>query len=171
MIDFQKAVDRLRETVGDKTCNHCINVMNEAVKLAKFYNIDEEKAGIAGLLHDCGKFRNTGDDLTHASLGAQLASSNYGVEDVDILNAIRYHTTGREAMTQLEKIVFIADKIEVNRSYKGVEELRHLAYYDIDKAIIKSIESTIEYVKQKNSVVDIESVKTLNYLMKEGGNG
>lgn len=171
MIDFQKAVDRLKETVGDKTCSHCINVMHEAVKLAGFYNVDEEKARVAGLLHDCGKFRNKGDNLTHAELGAQLARSNYGVEDVDILNAIRYHTTGREAMTQLEKIIFIADKIEVNRSYKGVEELRHLAYYNIDKAIIKSIDSTMEYVRQKNSVVDIKSVKTLEYLMKEGGNG
>ena len=67
-------------------------------------------------------------------------------------------------MTLLEKIIFIADKIEAGRYYEGLEEIRKAAYSNIDEAIIKSLESTIEYVKKRNHDLDIESVNTLNYL-------
>ena len=102
-----------------------------------------------------------------AKKSADLAGAKYGVEDESILNAILYHTTGRVNMTLLEKIIFIADKIEPARHYEGVEEIRKEAYKNIDAAIIKSLESTIEYVRSRNMVLDMESVNTLNYL-KEG---
>ena len=78
-----------------------------------------------------------------------------------------YHTTGRVNMTILEKIIYIADKIEYNRKYEGVEEIRKTAYMNINEAIIKSLESTIEYVKSRNKELNIESVNTLNYLKEE----
>jgi putative nucleotidyltransferase with HDIG domain len=162
---------KLQNSVSTKTYEHCLRTMDEAVRLAIRYNVDKEKAKIAGLLHDCGKLLNeNAHNILHSKFGAEHAKSNYSVEDIDILNSIRYHTTGREAMTMLEKIVYIADKIEPNRNYSGVEEIRSLAYDDIDKAIIKSLMSTIEYVKQRNLQLDIESVKSLNYLIKGGNN-
>lgn len=162
---------KLQKSVSNKTYEHCLRTMDEAVKLATRYNVDKEKAKIAGLLHDCGKLLNENiDNILHSKFGSELAKSNYSVEDIDILNSIRYHTTGREAMTMLEKIVYIADKIEPYRNYPGVEEIRSLAYDDIDKAIIKSLMSTIEYVKQRNLQLDIESVKSLKYLIKGGNN-
>ena len=171
MIDIERIKEQLKKSVDNEIYGHCIRTMEEAERLALVYNTDIEKSKIAGLLHDCAKRKEKSDDnLKHADAGAQLAEKIYKIDDIDILNAIRYHTTGREAMTTLEKIIFMADKIEINRNYQGVEELRTLAYDNINNAIIKSIMSTINYVKQKNLDIDIESINTLNYLMKEGGN-
>lgn len=144
---------------------HCIRTMEEAVRLSEHYGEDTEKARIAGLLHDCGK-RMTGgnDNLTHSKTGAHIAADIFHVNDGDILNAIAYHTTGRENMSMLEKIIFIADKIEQGRKYDGVSEIRKTAYEDIDKAIIMSIESTVEYVRMKNAELDNDSIKTLKFL-------
>lgn len=170
MTDIEHIKSQLEKSVGSKMYCHCLRTMEEAVKLAEIYNIDVEKARIAGLLHDCGKLIDKKiENLKHASEGAEIARKIYKIEDVDILNAIRYHTTGREAMNMLEKIVYIADKIEPNRNFEGVEEIRSMAYYNIDNAIVKSLNSTIDYVKQRNMSVDVESVKTLNYLIKVKG--
>jgi len=171
MIDIEQIKLQLQDNVGSKICAHCIRTMEEAEKLAKIYNIDIEKVKIAALLHDCGKlWDKKAENLKHAIVGAELAKNIYHVDDVDILNAIRYHTTGREAMSTLEKIIYIADKIEPNRNFEGVEEMRNLAYDNINNAIIKSLMSTIDYVKQRNLNLDIESVKTLNFLIKGGNN-
>lgn len=163
---FEELKKELEIEVGPKLYRHSIATMEEAEKLALFYNCDTEKAKIAGLLHDCGKSRCS-DNIRHAKKGAELAIVKYGVKDNDIINAIMYHTTGRVNMTLLEKIIFIADKIEPNRKYEGVEEIRKAVYLDIDEAIVKSLESTIEYVKKRNLVLDIESINTLNYLKEE----
>jgi len=167
IMDIEQMKIELEKSVGAKICGHCLRTMEEAEKLAVNYNINVEKAKIAGLLHDCGKlWDKQTDNLKHAKLGAELAKNTYNIEDVDILNAIRYHTTGRETMSLLEKIIYIADKIEPNRKFEGVEEMRKLAYENINEAIIKSLMSTIAYVKQRNLELDMESLKTLNYLNK-----
>nr|WP_312575910.1 bis(5'-nucleosyl)-tetraphosphatase (symmetrical) YqeK [Sedimentibacter sp.] len=167
IMDIEQMKIELEKSVGTKIFGHCIRTMEESQKLAKTYNIDMNKAKIAGLLHDCGKlWDKQTDNLRHAKVGAELAKKKYNIEDVDILNAIRYHTTGREAMSMLEKIIYIADKIEPNRNFEGVEEMRKLAYENINEAIIKSLISTISYVKQRNLELDTESLKTLNFLNK-----
>lgn len=166
-MNIEQIKIELEKSVGTKLFGHCVRTMEEAVKLAKVYNVDIDKAVIAGLLHDCGKlWDKQTDNLRHAKVGAELAKKIYNVEDVDILNAIRYHTTGREAMSLLEKIIYIADKIEPNRNFEGVEEMRDLAYNNINEAIIKSLMSTISYVKNRNMELDTDSLKTLNYLNK-----
>ena len=152
--------------ISPKLYRHSIGTMEEAEKLALAYGCDTEKARIAGLLHDCGKSRCP-DNLKHAKKSAELAVIKYDVNDKDIINAIMYHTTGRVNMTLLEKVIFTADKIEPGRNYEGVEEIRKAAYKNINEAIIKSLESTIEYVKKRNFELDIESVNTLNYLKEE----
>ncbi len=159
-MNIEHIKNELEKSVGTKLFGHCVRTMDEAVKLAKVYNVDVDKAKIAGLLHDCGKLLDKQiDNLKHAKVGAELAKKIYNVEDVDILNAIRYHTTGREAMSLLEKIIYIADKIEPNRNFEGVEEIRDLAYNNINDAIIKSLMSTISYVKNRNMELDTDSLK------------
>lgn len=165
-MNFEELKSKFEKEVGQKLYNHSIATMEEAEKLASTYKVNTEKAKIAGLLHDSGK-EICPDNLKHAKKSAELARDKFGVEDEDIINAITFHTTGRVNMTLLEKIIFIADKIEPGRFYEGVEEIRKTAYSNIDEAIIKSLESTIEYVKNRNKVLDLESVNTLNYL-KEG---
>ena len=102
--------------------------------------------------------------LIHPFLGAEVAKREYGVEDEDIIGAIRWHTTGKPEMTVLEKIVFIADYIEPNRKpFDGLEKARKLAYEDIDKAMAYILESTIEYVKERNRALHPYSVEALEY--------
>ena len=166
-MHLENIMKELEKEVGPDLYRHSIAVMEEAEKLATAYKCDVEKAKIAGLLHDCGKCRCP-DNLKHAKKSAELAIIKYGINDEDIINAIICHTRGRVNMTLLEKIIFIADKIEVNREYPGVEEIRETAYTNINQAIIKSLESTIDYVKKRNQMLDIESVNTLNSLKEEG---
>jgi putative nucleotidyltransferase with HDIG domain len=165
-MHIEEIKKELEIELGQRLYRHSIGTMEEAEKLASLYGCDISKARIAGLLHDCGKIRCK-DNLKHAKKSAELAQTKFGVKDKSIINAIMHHTTGRVNMTFLEKIIFIADKIEPNRHYEGVEEIRKEAYNNIDEAMIKSLESTIEYVKNRNMVLDMESVNTLNYL-KEG---
>lgn len=156
------------ESFNPKLYEHSLRTMEQAEKLARHYGIDVEKAKIAALLHDCGKKMTKGNDnLTHSKIGRDIAKDVFGVMDDEILNAISYHTTGRENMTMLDKIVFIADKIEPKRNYEGIEELKEIAYTNIDKAIIKSLESTLEYVKMRNLELDNDSLIALQFLRRQ----
>lgn len=159
--------DILEKSIGQKRYIHSLGTMEEAVRLSTLYGGDKEKARIAGLLHDCGKSMEKNDNLTHAAKSAEIARTVYRVDDDEILNAILYHTTGRENMTILEKIIYLADKTEPGRKYDGVEELRKLSDLNINDALIYSLERTIEYVEQKNQDLDIESIKTLKFLKEE----
>lgn len=156
------------EVVNPHIYLHSVSTMEEAEKLAVHYNADAEKAKIAGLLHDCGKKMTKGEDnLTHANLSAKMARELFNIHDTEILDAIMYHTTGRENMTLLDKIIFISDKIESRRKYDKVDELRIKAYENIDDAIIISLESTVEYVKMRNLELDHESLITLEFLRRQ----
>ena len=147
-----------------------------------------DKALIAGLLHDCAKdypadmkrrfckeyhipvddIMKKQIDLTHPFLGAEVAKREYGVEDEEILEAIRWHTTGKPDMTVLDKIIFIADYIEPNRKkFDGLETARKLTYEDLDKAMKYILESTIEYVKERNRNLHPYSIKALEYYSKK----
>ncbi len=168
MKDIEYIKEDLKKSIGEKLYGHCVNVMNTAVDLADFYKVDVEKARLAGLLHDCGKLINQRiGNLEHAGLGAEIAKSKYEIADEEIYNAILYHTTGRVNMTTLDKIIYIADKIEPNRKYDGVDELRDLAYSNIDKAIIKSFENTFDYLKSKDIEIDKQSIDSYEYLKKQ----
>lgn len=165
--------------------NHSLGVMKTSEDLAKYYGINPNKGRIAGLCHDCAKNFSANDlinkarsngiiiseiyykspQLLHGLIGAYISKEMFHVEDEDILNAIKYHTTGRENMSTLEKIVYIADCIEPSRNFKGVEELRTLAYEDLDKALLKSFDDTITYILSRNSIMHIDTIKARNYLL------
>ncbi len=182
---------KLHSVLTPKRYKHTQGVAQESLQLAKRYGADQDKAYIAGLLHDCAKcftaeeklnlcesynvklddILKSQPDLTHSFLGAEIAKAEYGITDPDILNAVKYHTTGRPNMSLLEKIVFIADFIEPNRDYfEGLDKIRDLAYKDIDKAIIYSLESTISYNKKKNRIIHPLGTAALEYLLSEEEN-
>jgi len=169
-MDLENIKSKLEKSIGSGLYKHCLRTAEEAFKLAEHYKENSDKAYIAGILHDCGKNKSShNDNLLHSVIGAELAKTEYGIVDEDIINSIKYHTTGRENMSMLEKIIFIADKIEPHRKYEGIHEIRKLAYYNINKSIIESLKSTIDYVKQRGFELDDQSVKTLDYL-SNGGN-
>lgn len=165
---------------------HSIGVANTAVKLAKRFGVDEEKAYIAGLLHDCarefendelpaqaqrhgikiGEVERAMPLLLHAYISAQMIKEIYGVDDAEIAQAIYRHTVGACDMTPLDKIIYFADMIEPNRKYPGVEKLRALAETaDLDEILLTAFTETILFVLQKNSLVHPDTVAARNFLL------
>lgn len=186
MLDMNTMREKLQSALSVKRYIHTMGVVDEAVKLAEIYGThkDKEKAKIAGLLHDCAKdypadlkkrlckeyhipidmVMKKNLDLIHPFLGAEIAKREYLVEDEEILNAIRYHTTGRNQMTLLEKVVFIADYIEAGREeFEGLEEARRLAYLDLDMAMKYILEETIAYVEERKRELHPLSIEALEY--------
>ncbi len=171
----------LQSTLSKDRYRHTLGVEQTALKLAQRYGEDSEKARIAALLHDCARCLDSaemrklvGDQagdttlraLMHAPAGAELARQKYGVNDEAILSAIRWHTTGHEGMTRLEKIVYLADFIEPNRpAYPGLEELRAEAFRDLDRAVRLAAENTMRYVRARGLEPD---ENTMRMLMSQG---
>ncbi len=177
--------DKLKRDIGEARYKHSIGVMNTSIELAKRYHCPVEEAALAGFLHDCGKLKEkinllkTADDfdiildnvmrnnveLIHGPLGEQIAIKEYHITNKDVLNAIRYHTTGREDMSLLEKIVYIADIIEPGRSFEGVDKIRQLTYKDIDLGLLYAINRTIIFVIQRGELVHLDTIKARNQLL------
>lgn len=106
--------------------------------------------------------------LLHAKVGSIIAEKKFGVKDAEILNAIKYHTTGKPDMTMLEKIIYIADYIEPNRKeLEGISEVRKMAFIDIDKALLMILKSSLEYLKEKGSLIDSLTQETYDFYFKE----
>ena len=165
---------------------HSIGVANTAVKLAKRFGVDETKAYIAGLLHDCarefendelpaqaerrgikiGEVERAMPLLLHAYISAKMIKEIYGVDDAEIAQAIYRHTVGARDMTPLDKIIYFADMIEPNRNYPGVEKLRALAETaDLDEILLTAFSETIAFVIQKNSLIHPDTVAARNFLL------
>ena len=146
---------------------HTIGVMYTAAALAMNYREEIQAALTAGLLHDCGKYCSAEEQmpaLVHAKLGVYLAEHEYGITDQSVLDAIRWHTTGRPDMTLLEKIIYIADYIEPNRKLiPGLPEVRKLAFQSIDDAICLCSKNTVEYLREAGKPVDPMSIETYNF--------
>ena len=155
--------------------------------LAMKYEVDLEKAEVAGLLHDCAKcisdekklkkclehniniseIEKEQPYLLHAKLGAFIAMEKYGIHDRDIINAILKHTTGSCDMTMLEKIIYVADYIEPNRKKaKNLPVIRKMAFEDIDLALYTILKDTVEYLKVKNTKIDNTTLKAYEYYKK-----
>lgn len=182
MYNIPKMKKTLRKYLDSARYEHTEGVMYTAAALAMRFGEDLEKAQVAGLLHDCAKCIS--DDkkiriclknkitmtdaeqrspfLLHAKVGAYIARNKYGVEDEEILSAIACHTTGKPAMNQLDKIIFIADYIEPMRSKApNLTDVRRLAFEDIDLALFKILSDTLAYLR--NSSKHIDSLTRLTY--------
>ncbi|WBW49211.1 bis(5'-nucleosyl)-tetraphosphatase (symmetrical) YqeK [Peptoniphilus equinus] len=175
--------------IGDKRFKHSLRVAEEARKLALYYNVDGDAAYTAGYFHDCAKVKDVRLllqlaaehhlDLTedmkqspmiiHGFLGAKMAQSCYGVIDPEVLDAMRYHTTGRANMSTLEKIVYIADAIEPKRNYRGIERARQLAYEDLDRAVYENMNYTISDLARKHYYIAELTVTARNDLLVTKG--
>ena len=181
-IDSYKKI--IKSRMSDYRYKHSVNVAKEAVRLAKKYGADEEKAAIAGILHDITK-ENTKEEqlqimtdggiilddvqkisskLWHGISGSVYMRDKLDITDEDILNAIRYHTTGRPAMTLLEKIVFVADYIEPNRNKADhLDELRRSAFENLDETVLLILDQTLDYLETSGKDIDQQTVITRDY--------
>lgn len=181
LVKIQK---RIKKELDDERFRHTMGVMYMSAALSMRYGEDLTKAQVAGLLHDCAKgipndkklkmcarygievsqIEQQAPSLLHAKLGAWVAQHEYGIDDEDILQAIRWHTTGRPAMSLLEKIVFIADYIEPMR-YKAANlpKIRTMAFADIDSAVRITLEDTLNYLQKGSGNIDDMTAKAYAY--------
>ena len=188
-------IDQLRacslSMVYAKRHAHIRGVEGEAVRLARRWGADEDKARRAGILHDCTKYLNLtqqlaicdeyrlpldelereNDKLLHSKTGAALAWGMYGQEE-EVCRAIYWHTTGKPGMTVLEKIIYIADYMEPNRDFDGVEDLRRLAYEDLDAAVLLGLEMSAADLTRRGLVVHSNTQGAIQELREHRkGNG
>lgn len=178
---------KLEKKLDKERYEHTLGVMYTASALAMCHNANIEQALLAGLLHDCAKcipndkkiklcrkyhleisdVELKNPSLLHAKLGAFMAKTKYHVKDNEVLCAIKSHTTGRPAMTLLEKIIYIADYIEPGRNeLPNMAEVRKLAFHNIDECLYRMLKDSLEYLKSKNLPIDKMTEKTYHYYKK-----
>lgn len=183
-MEIEKVKEYLKNALTDKRYKHSISVAETAKKLAIQYEVDLEKAYLAGLLHDIAKEKSVEEMIRfielegivvrdkatnavlHAPASVYLCKTIMHIEDEDILNACRYHTTGRAGMSLLEKIIFLADYIEPLRVFPGVEKVREIANRNLDLALVQALGATINKLKVTNKLIDQDSLEALDWFMK-----
>ncbi len=184
--------EQMKEKLGtlltDHRYTHSLGVVETAVKMAEHFGVDSEKTEIAALLHDCAKqiphteqldlCRKYGiplDEvkekelgLLHAELGAYMAEREFGVKDPEILDAIRYHTLGREDMSDLEKILYLADIIEPNRKdFEGLSELRALCFNNLARALLFGFGLTIAHTNRRGHILHNQTIEAEKYIREK----
>lgn len=191
--EYNKIKEKLSKKLSVKRFDHTIGVSYTAAAMAMRYGLDVDRAAMAGLLHDCAKYM-TDDELIekctkygiecsetelrngyllHAKLGAYLSKEKYGIEDEEICSAVRYHTTGKPAMSVLEAIVFTADYIEPGRKVlSNFKLIRSMAFVDLDEAVYLILKNTLSYLndekeaEQSQKEIDKHSVEAYKYYKK-----
>ncbi|WP_050615840.1 bis(5'-nucleosyl)-tetraphosphatase (symmetrical) YqeK [Bacillus testis] len=185
-MNREKAMQIVKEQLPEKRYLHSVRVMETAVQLAERFQDDAKKAEMAGIFHDYAKYRPQEElkkiieeqnmpkelldfhsELWHGPAGAYLVEQEAGIADKDVLSAITYHTTGRQGMTQLEKIVFLADYIEPGRQFPGLDEVREAAKEDLDEAVLMALRNTISFLMSKRSTIYPDTFHAYNDLVKK----
>jgi ribosome silencing factor RsfS/YbeB/iojap len=147
---------------------HTARVLEMAASLAERFGADEDRAMLAALFHDiCKDCARPGNDLAHAGEAAGLMESEYGIGDEDILNAVRYHTTGRAHMSLLELVIFLADTLEPSRAYEGVSRLRGFVYDDIHKGALEVLRELNKYLIDSGAEPAEDSLDAIRWLEGE----
>ncbi|WP_209280026.1 bis(5'-nucleosyl)-tetraphosphatase (symmetrical) YqeK [Levilactobacillus yiduensis] len=172
---------KISQQLKPKRFKHVQRVEQTAIDLAKRNDVNLEKASIAGLVHDYAKQRpdadfiaaikqyhldpillDYGNAIWHGVVGAELIKHELGIYDEDILNAVRHHTTGAVYMSPLEQIVYMADYIEPQRDFPGVDEARRLAKTDLAKSVAFQAKHTLAYLVDNGKPVYPKSIDTYN---------
>ena len=184
----------VKKRLSQKRYRHTVNVAKSAVKLARRYGADEQKAEMAALLHDAAKelpkdemLRILNQDaiiaqtaihrptaVWHGLCAAILAEKEWGITDPEILSAVACHTAGKPGMSKLDKIIYLSDMICEERDYPEVHTLRKLAEKDLDLATATAVEMNLNWMHEKGKTIDPVSQQALEDLRRcvqpKGGN-
>ncbi len=182
--DISKIKKKLKKKLDKERYHHTLGVASTAVCMAMRYEVDLEKANLAGLLHDCAKCIPDDEkyelcakydislsdaelqnpSLLHAKLGAYIARDKYSVKNQEILDAITWHTTGKAGMTTLEKIIFIADYIEPGRTkQRNLAEIRKMSFIDLDETVYLITKDTLDYLSTTPKMIDKNTREAYEY--------
>jgi len=169
----------------EKRAAHSLRVAITAGTAARRFHIDEYSATLAGLLHDVAKNLKPDspylkgftppvgvpDPILHQYSGAFVAEHTFGITDADVLNAIRYHTTGRENMSPLEKLIYLADMVEPGRDFDGVDFLRSVFEKNLDKCMYLALKRSVDYLGDKKTSVYPLTLSAYEYYLKNRPKG
>lgn len=182
-MDREALMQQVQMRMSEKRFKHVLGVEEMAILLAEKYGVSTEKASIAALTHDYAKERSDeeflleierqnypdqamlkkfGNAIWHGLVGADFVERELKVHDVDILEAIRLHTTGAANMTDLAKIIYVADYIEPGRNFPGVEEARRIALMDLDQAVAFETKHTLSHLIENENPVYPKTLETYN---------
>lgn len=190
-INIDKIKMNVKKYLDEKRYKHVERVAVAAKELAKIYDVPIENAVAAAYLHDVAKFfeitkmidlvrgkypeiENKMSQTTailHGFAGAEFIRNNYdlfGIDNEEILDAVKYHTIGSDNMSTLSKIIYLADAIEAGRTWDGVEKARELAKKDLDKALIYEIKTKLEYLLSIENIIHPNIILFRNSLIYKG---
>jgi predicted HD superfamily hydrolase involved in NAD metabolism len=184
-LDNDILIKKLKRLLGWDRFQHCLRVRDKAIELAKLHKVNINKATVAALLHDVSRYLDRPGmlktakrmgikvdeiaklepKLLHSDISAVIAKNKFGVKDIQILNAIKRHTLGEIKMTDLDKVIYIADHTESGRTHAGVEIARRLAKKSMDKAVVAISGSMIEYLLGSGLPIHPKTVEVRNYYL------
>ena len=183
-MDFTKYTEIIRTRISDKRFCHSMAVAESSRKLALENNADSDRAYLAGILHDIAKEMDTiyvlqtlhefgiildsvqkeTPKLLHGIMGEQILKHELFIDDVEILNAVRYHTTARPNMSTLEKVLYLADFISDDRDYTGVEDIRSAAIAGLDSGVYAGLRFTVCNLVEENKQIHPDTVGAYNQM-------
>lgn len=181
----EELLEKIQKRVSQKRYKHMLGVEKSSRELAERFGINCDKAGLAGLLHDYAKelsdqdflqlisekdldpdLKNWGNNIWHGLVGSYVVASELGITNDEILRAIALHTTGSKDMTDLDKIVYVADYIEENRQFPGVDRAREIACVSLNQAVAYETAHTISHLVNKGIPIYPKTLETYNYFVK-----
>lgn len=184
MMDKDELMAAVRAGMPERRWQHVEGVILTSIVLADRFGADRDKAELAAILHDLAKYwpvermkeaiQEEGADLLvldydkelwHAPAGAWAAVRDYGITDSEVLDAVRYHTSGRVGMTLLERVVCLADYMEPGRDFPGVDRIRELAQHDLNAALLAGFDSTLRFLLEKGKRIYPLTVAARNDLL------
>ena len=185
LLSVEEIKKYLKENLKESRYNHTLGVCEIALELAELNGVSKEKAEIAALAHDVAKNLSKEEmmkiikdnniilsnvekenmNLWHSIIAPIVAEEKLGITDEDILDAVRWHTTGKEDMSVLTKIIYIADMIEPGRSFPGLEDIRKETFEDLDKGVYTGLTHSIQFPLSKNLLIDENTIKARNYFL------
>ena len=182
MKRFEEIYNEVKNRLSEKRFNHSICTMQRAIEYAKIYGEDEEKIKLIAIAHDIAKqlkkeeikelvekydiylddMEKDNIALSHSKIGAAICKNEFGFDE-DMVGAIAFHTTGRENMTTMEKIIFVADATGSDRNFEDTQEVYQLAKNNLDEAIIKILIETIKDIVENKKTMHLDTIRTYNY--------
>ncbi|ACD22413.1 HD domain-containing protein [Clostridium botulinum] len=185
MISIEEMKLYLKDNLKQNRYNHTLGVVETAKKLAEINGISIEKAEIAAFAHDVAKnlslekmqsiidknnleLTNTekeNSNLWHSIIAPIEARNKLEIDNEEILDAIRWHTTGKENMSILTKIIYIADMIEPGRDFPGVEKIRQTTFENLDAGVLLGLTESMKDLLNRNLIIDLNTIKARNYFL------
>ncbi|CAM4355402.1 bis(5'-nucleosyl)-tetraphosphatase (symmetrical) YqeK [Saccharibacillus endophyticus] len=182
----EELIEHVSSQMPARRWRHTLGVMQSAIELAERYGADPARAELAAIIHDVAKYwpvqrqaaviadngldadlLNYDAPMWHSEVGAYVAEHEYGIEDREVIDAIRYHTSGRENMTLLDKIVCLADYIEPGRDFPGVDLIREKAQLSLEEGLIAGFDSTLRVLVERGQTIFPTTVLARNDLIRQ----